>query len=117
MIDATNYDKPIWTLTIAEFLDVQRTGLQASLKELISGAVTTVKEEAIPKTDTLGVEEAALLTGYNPKTLYSKVCRRQMPTVSRGRPLIFSRKELQIWLRVGKPTVAQMEIMRRNGEI
>jgi hypothetical protein len=110
-------DKPIWTLTAMEFLELQNQGIKAALKEIISTEVKHAKEEAIPKSDIINVDEAAKLTGYLPKTLYSKVCRREIPRVSAGRPLIFSRKEIELWLKLGKPTIAEMALMRRDGEI
>lgn len=110
-------DKPIWTLTAMEFLELQNQGIKATLKEIISSEIKLAKEEAVPKSDILHVDEAARLTGYLPKTLYSKVCRREIPRVSSGRPLIFSRKEIELWLKLGKPTIAEMALMRRDGEI
>lgn len=110
-------DKPIWTLTALEFLELQNQGIKAALKDIISSEVKYAKEEVVPKSDIIHVDEAAKITGYLPKTLYSKVCRRELPRVSSGRPLIFSRKEIELWLKLGKPTIAEMALMRRNGEI
>jgi hypothetical protein len=36
------------------------------------------------------------------------VSRNEIPTLSRGRPLVFSRKALENWLKEGKPTVVDM---------
>lgn len=116
-INNISLDKPIWTLTASEFLTLQNKAIQAALSEIISTEVRLAKEEAVPKSDTMDVDETAGITGYMPKTLYSKVCRREIPRVSSGRPLIFSRKEIEQWMNLGKPTVAEMALMRRNGEI
>ncbi len=109
--------KPLWSLTQEEFVELHKSCLTDVLKAVISGEIKTAKEEAIPKTDTMGLEETAALTGYVPETLYAKVCKRQIPRLSTGRPLIFSRKEITLWLKLDKPTVAEMAFMRRNGEI
>jgi predicted DNA-binding transcriptional regulator AlpA len=116
-INTISLDKPIWTLTASEFLTLQNKAIEAALSVIISKELRLAKENALPKSDTMGVDETAGITGYSPKTLYSKVCRREMPRVSAGRPLIFSRKEIEQWLNLGKPTVAEMALMRRNGEI
>jgi|GEM_PF-739547 len=113
--DSTN--RPLWSLTQEEFVELHKSCLTDVLKAVISGEIKTAKEEAIPKSDTMGVEETAALIGYVPATMYGKVCKREIPRLSTGRPLIFSRKEITLWLKLGKPTVAEMALMRRNGEI
>ena len=116
-MNSSSLDKPIWTLTASEFLTLQNKAIKAALSEIISTEVRLAKEEALPKSYTMRVEETAVITGYATETLYSKVCRREMPRVSSGRPLIFSRKEIELWMKLGKPTVSEMALMRRNGEI
>jgi predicted DNA-binding transcriptional regulator AlpA len=116
-INTSSLDKPIWTLTASEFLTLQNKAIEAALSEIISKELRLAKEDALPKSDTMGVDETAGITRYSPKTLYSKVCRREIPRVSSGRPLIFSRKEIEQWMKLGKPTVAEMALMRRNGEL
>ena len=39
--------------------------------------------------DTIGIEEAAKVTGLKTKSIYSKVCGLEMPTLKRGMPLIY----------------------------
>jgi hypothetical protein len=112
-----NLDKPFWSITQAEFYALQNKGIQETLKELLPEIINTIKNEATPKSDTIGPEEAMEITGYLRQTLNSKVHRREMPRLSSGRPLIFSRKELLLWIKLGKPKVAEMALMRRNGEI
>ena len=109
--------RPLWSLTEDEFVELHKKCLTEVLKTVISGEIKTAQEEAIPKSDTMGVEETAALIGYVPATMYGKVCKREIPRLSTGRPLIFSRKEITLWLKLGKPTVAEMALMRRNGEI
>ena len=116
-INTNSLDKPIWTLTASEFLTLQNKAIQSALNEIISTELRLAKADALPKSDTMGVDETVGITRYSPKTLYSKVCRREIPRVSSGRPLIFSRKEIEQWMKLGKQTVAEMALMRRNGEV
>jgi hypothetical protein len=51
------------------------------------------------------------------RSIYSKVSRLELPSISRGRPLLFSRAELQLWMKLGRPTIAEMELKRRKGEL
>jgi hypothetical protein len=43
-------------------------------------------------------------------TVYNKINRQEMPVLSRGQPLTFSRKDLQHWIRNGRPTLAEMKV-------
>jgi predicted DNA-binding transcriptional regulator AlpA len=54
------------------------------------------------------LDEIMGLTGYKESTVYSKVCRKEMPVISTGRPLAFSREEILQWIKDGRPTVAEM---------
>ncbi|MGZ4157658.1 MAG: helix-turn-helix domain-containing protein, partial [Bacteroidia bacterium] len=84
-----------------------------SLKELI-------ELEQKPGKDTIPLEEAAEMTGLKPKSIYSKVSRLEMPSLTRGRPLMFSRKQLSAWMRDGKPTVTEMnykEYMKKRNKL
>ncbi len=112
-INTNSIDKPIWTLTASEFLTQQNK----ALGEIISKELRLAKADALPKSDTMGVEETAGITRYSPKRLYSKVCRREIPRVSLGQPLIFSRKEIEQWMQLDKPKVAGMALMHIKGEL
>ncbi len=112
-INNNSLDKPIGTLTASEFLTQQNK----ALGEIISKELRLAKEDALPKSDNMGVEETAGITRYSPKRLYSKVCRREIPGVSLGRPLIFNRKEIEQWMQLGNQKVAEMALMHRNGEL
>ena len=53
--------------------------------------------------DFIYIDEVMEITAYTRKTVYSKVSKNQMPVISRGRPLTFSRKELYEWMSSGRP--------------
>ena len=46
-------------------------------------------------------------TNLKLKSIYSKVSRLEMPALTRGRPLMFSRSELEKWMKNGKPSVPE----------
>jgi hypothetical protein len=116
-INTNSLDKPIWTLTASEFLTLQNKAIQAALSEIISTELRLAKEDAIPKSNTMGVDETAGITRYSPKRLFSKVCRREIPRVSLGRPLIFSRKEIEQWMNLDKQKVEGMALIHTKGEL
>ena len=45
------------------------------------------------------------------------IAHLEMLVISRGRPLIFSHAELQLWMKLGKPMVVEMDLLRRKEEI
>lgn len=53
--------------------------------------------------DVIDINTACKLLNYSKPTLYSKISKGQIPVHTRGRPLIFSRKELLTWLKDGRP--------------
>lgn len=54
------------------------------------------------KEDFMDIEEAAQYLRLSIATVYSKVCRRELPANKKGKKLYFSRKELKNWIRNGK---------------
>ncbi len=61
-----------------------------------------------PQNDLIYLKETVTLTGCTRKTIYEKVCRREMPVVSVVPRLKFSRKQLKDWIERGCPTVPEM---------
>jgi hypothetical protein len=112
-----NFEKPIWHYSMQEFLKLQKQEIESSIKEILTFAVSNIKSDQPLPEDTIGIEEATKVTGLKEKSIYSKVSRLQIPSLTRGRPLMFSRSELQLWMKIGRPTVAEMEFKRRKGEI
>jgi predicted DNA-binding transcriptional regulator AlpA len=109
------YDKPLWQLTMQEFIGIQKQEMAKLVKEMLNEALNDIKSKDVPLEDTISAEDAAVITGLKMKTIYSKVSRLQIPSITRGRPLVFSRAELQNWMKIGRPTVAEMEFKRRKG--
>ena len=68
--------------------------------------------------DVININTARKLLNYSKSTLYSKISKDQIPVYSRGRPLIFSRKELLTWLKDGRPKMTDeyLQKLRKLGE-
>jgi predicted DNA-binding transcriptional regulator AlpA len=112
-----NFEKPLWHYSMQEFLSLQKKEIEGSIKEMLTLAVSEIKTDQPLQEDTIGLVEAAKVTGLKEKSIYSKVSRLQLPSLTRGRPLMFSRAELQLWMKIGRPTVADMALKRRKGEL
>lgn len=95
--------RPLYTLTVEEFKELSKT-IALDNSYLIKPA--KISEE--PKSDIIYIDEIIQLTGYKESTIYSKVCRREIPVISSGRPLTFSREEIIQWMKDGRPTVPEM---------
>jgi excisionase family DNA binding protein len=96
-------NRPLFQLTVAEYIEINRSLLIESARN-----VEPLKVNAPDKPDKIFIEEAAKLLCYTEKTIYTKVSRRELPIVSAGRPLTFSRKQLNDWMANGRPSIAEM---------
>jgi predicted DNA-binding transcriptional regulator AlpA len=95
--------RPIYTLTVEEFKELSKT-------IAIDNSYLLKPAEPIQqvKNDIIYLFELMQLTGYKESTVYSKVCRKEIPVISTGRPLAFSREEILKWMMDGRPTVSEM---------
>jgi predicted DNA-binding transcriptional regulator AlpA len=98
-----NDQRPLYTLTVDEFKELSKT---IAVDNSYLQKPSEPKQEA--KSDIIFIDEVILLTGYKRSTIYTKVCKREIPVISSGRPSAFSREEIIQWLKDGRPTVAEM---------
>ena len=52
-----------------------------------------------------------------PIPLIGKVFKRKMLSLLIDQSLIFASKEIMLWFKIGRPTVVEMELKKRKGEI
>lgn len=95
--------RPLYTLTVEEFKELSKI-IAVDISYLIQPPAPIEKE---PR-DVIFIDEVKVVTGYKESTIYSKVSRREIPVISYGRPLTFSKSEILTWMKSGKPTVAEM---------
>ena len=97
---------PIWQITIGEFEKL----VKVIVADEISKSISRSFEEQIllnsnEDVDIINVQNASRITGLCVSTIYSKVSRFEMPSTTRGRPLLFSRKELIFWIENGRTKI------------
>lgn len=80
-----NSDKPLYVLTIREFIDLQNS-------------LSAPKATEIQLPDIIGIEEAVKITGYKRSTIYSKTSTKTIPYHKRSGRIIFLRSELEAWM-------------------
>ncbi len=94
----------LFTLTVEEFVELSKT---------ITAAYSSFTRKEEPKaeseSDIIYIDDVTVLTSYKPSTIYSKVNRREIPIISNGRPLTFSKEEIVQWMKSGRPSVAEMK--------
>ncbi len=52
-----------------------------------------------------------------PLPLIGKVFKRKMLSLLIDQSLIFASKEIMLWFKIGRPTLIEMELKKRKGEI
>jgi predicted DNA-binding transcriptional regulator AlpA len=100
--------KPLYSLTVGEYIDLSKEAFAQEAKKLLTNA-EGISGRLKSNNDIIFVDGVQQLTGYKKSTIYSKVCRFEMPVISKRRPLTFSRTDIMSWLKDGKPSVIDQE--------
>lgn len=80
------------------------------LKEYMDARFERIETAALlGSKEVLGVEEAALLTGYKVKGLYTLTCEKRIPHYKKNGKLYFKKDELEAWMTENK-VLTQQEI-------
>ena len=61
--------------------------------------ISTVEEN---KEELLNIQEASKLLDLSVSTIYSKVCKREIPVNKQGKRIYFYRHELMKWIKSGR---------------
>ncbi len=104
----TEDNKPSFALTVGELKEILREIVFDLFIELQS--IENSNELENYETDMIYLQEVAEITGYKEKTIYTKVSRGEIPVVTSGKPLTFSRKQIEEWIKKGRPSVAEMTV-------
>src|SRR5687768_7666679 len=67
-------------------------------------------EKAVPESDIADLTWVSKETGYAKNSIYHMISSGKIPTVSRNKPLRFSKKAIRTWAEQGFPTNAQTNI-------
>ncbi len=94
--------------------DSIRSVINQELPELISNELKKYfdNQEKVSRNnvdnDNIGIARVKEITGYANPTIYSKVHRREIPVIGRGRPLLFSESQINLWIQAGRPKTSDM---------
>jgi len=104
----SDLSKPLYSLTVGEYIDLSKEAFAQEAKRLLADTNHN-SNRSKSNNDIIFIDEVKELTGYKDSTIYSKVCRFEMPVISKRRPLTFSRNDIINWLKEGKPSVMDQE--------
>lgn len=104
----SDLSKPIYSLTVGEYLELNKKAFAIEAEKIINSYQKNSGNNS-SSIDIIFIDEVKELTGYKKSTIYSKVCRFEIPVISKRRPLTFSRKDIIDWLKEGKPNVIDQE--------
>ncbi len=93
---------PLFSLTIKQFSNLLKRIIGKEV-ELLLSQLQEEKNNQSEEGDICDVNHACKITKMAKPTLYSKVSLNQIPYLSRGKPLLFSRKQLKLWIGAGRP--------------
>lgn len=110
----TNKEKHLFQLSIAEFVKLYREVLVNISSEALMELLNNKLPKKTIERDAISVKETSEITGLKINSIYSKVSRSEIPVLSRGKPLRFSRSAIEKWLRTGRPTQFQEGKKRNN---
>lgn len=97
----SDLSRPLYTLSIGEYIELQKETVIEQLRHL---SCYKQHSNTSLEQDIIFIDQVCRLTGYTKPTLYSKVSRYEIPVLSRGKPLTFSKKAILNWIENGKPS-------------
>jgi hypothetical protein len=103
---------PLFALTVGQF--------SALIQELKLSQIPIFKQDIVFETDNVDINWVSENLKIPIATIRTKVSRMEMPCKKRGKPMVFSKKEILEWYENGRPKVVQ-EIdfapLKRNKKI
>jgi len=80
-------------------LQLNRHELHEEIKSCIRELLTELKDvQAIPPPDRIALDETCMVTGLSKASIYSMTHNKKIPFMKFGSRLVFSRKELILWM-------------------
>lgn len=84
-------------------IQISREEMKALISEAVERALQQKSEITVSSPpnypDALTIEQTSKFTGLSVSTIYSLVCRREIPNYKPGKRLMFRKAELEEWLK------------------
>lgn len=109
--------KPLFTLTVAEYSKILRKIVAEEIERMLRERHEETSKNN-QETDICDIDQAINITRLARSTLYSKVSKKHIPCLSRGKPLLFLKDHLEMWLKADRPQTDSItaieEILKRK---
>lgn len=104
--DIKDNQKPLYSLSIKEFAELTQKLNTKIIKDILENLKTSFSQQS-ENIDICQIEGVMKLTGMAKATIYSKISRKEIPYISRGKPLLFSKKGILHWMYDGQPPITE----------
>lgn len=100
-------EKPLFTLTVRQFSELTKSIVAEEIKKVLD-RLQESENNSKSDCDICDIDKTCKITGLKRSSLYSKISLKQIPCLSRRRPLLFSQKHLEMWIAAGRPKTNDM---------
>ena len=104
-------DKPLFALTLKEFSELAKSIIAEEVQKYIV-QIQNPNTNSENDSDICLIEQACQITGLKKSTIYSKLSKKQMPSLCRRKPLLFSKNQLELWIKAGRPKTDHLSILK-----
>lgn len=111
-MESYNRANPLFTLTIGEFIDLNRKITEEVVKEYFS----KIENTAVEKEELLDIKQAAEFLKLSVPTLYGLNTRRDIPHFKVGKKLYYKRTDLINWISSGR-RMTKLEIRQEADSV
>ena len=110
MYSMDDNNKPLFTLTVAQYSRIMRKIIAEEVERILRVCQEETNKNN-QETDICDIDQVIEITKLAKSTLYSKVSKKHIPCLSRGKPLLFSRDHLEMWLKAGRPQTDSINVI------
>ena len=95
-------NKPLFTLSVAQYSRILRKIIAEEVESILRVCQKETNNNN-QEADICDIDQVIKITKLAKSTLYSKVSKKHIPCLIRGKPLMFSKDHLEMWLKAGRP--------------
>jgi len=105
-------DQLLVTLTIGQFKELTKTLVSEEVKQALI-EYHKLNDISRDESRVCNIDQACQITKLKKATLYSKVSLGEIPYLSRRKPLLFDRDQLEMWIRASRPKTDSIDEIKK----
>ncbi len=107
-------NKPLFNLTVGELLDL----IAEQNKEIIQQSYKNQNLDFYiskdqPDVDITNINWVCKISGFSKPTIYTKTSKGWIPCLSRGKPLLFSKNQIIMWIKANRPQTNDLKEIQK----